>query len=253
MQLPVQRVECFHLILLRMLEARLDRSSWVVKGGVNLRAWFGSLRYSEDLDLDVLKGSAHRLTERVDKVLAARAFHDMLAVQGLSLVRSTKPKQTETTQRWKFELQAQGMELPLQTRVEFSRRGSTEDYALEPVRPEIVRPYGLLAPTVQHYTARAAVRQKIAALASRSEPQARDVWDLEHLLRTSNLDPGPFAPDERRTLDTALDRMLALPFDVYRSQVVPYLAPEHQGIYGSADTWDRMRELVVSRLAGHLE
>jgi predicted nucleotidyltransferase component of viral defense system len=253
MRLPIQHVECFHLVLLRVLEARLDRSSWVVKGGVNLRAWFGSLRYSEDLDLDALKGTRHRLMERVDRVLAARAFHDMLAVQGLSLVRSTKPKQTETTQRWKFELQAEGMELRLHTRVEFSRRGSAEDYALEPVRPEIVRPYGLLAPTVQHYTARAAVRQKIAALASRSEPQARDVWDLEHLLRTSSLDPGPFAPDERRTLDIALDRVLALPFDVYRSQVVPYLAPEHQGLYGSADTWDRMRELVVSRLAGHLE
>jgi len=46
---------------------------------------------------------------------------------------------------------------------------------------------------------------------------------------------------------------LALPFDVYRSQVVPYLAPEHQEIYGSADTWDRMRELVMGRLEGHLE
>lgn len=253
MRLPVQHVECFHLVLLRMLESRLDRSSWVVKGGVNLRAWFGSLRYSEDLDVDALKGNTLRLRERVDKVLNARAFHDMLAAQGLSLVRSSKPKQTETTQRWKFELKAEGMELPLHTRIEFSRRGSAEDHALEPVRPEIVRPYGLPAPTVQHYTARAAVRQKITALASRSKPQARDVWDLEHLLRTNTLDPGPFTPEERRTLGTALDRMLALPFDVYRSQVVPYLAPEQQEIYGSADTWERMRDLVVGRLAGHYE
>ncbi len=253
MRLPIQHVECFHLVLLRMLESRLDRSSWVVKGGVNLRAWFGSLRYSEDLDLDAVKGSTHWLKERVDKVLATKAFHDMLAVQGLSLARSSKPKQTETTQRWKLELRAEGMELPLHTRIEFSRRGSVEDHALEPVRPEIVRPFGLLAPTVRHYTARAAVRQKIAALASRAEPQARDVWDLEHLLRTRTLDPGPFTSGERKALALALDRMLALPFDVYRSQVVPYLAPEHQEIYGSADTWDRMRELVMGRLAGHLE
>ena len=152
MRLPSQHVECFHLVLLRMLESRLDRSSWVVKGGVNLKAWFGSLRYLEDLDLDVVKGSSHWLKERVDRVLAAKAFHDMLATQGLKLARSSKPKQTETTQRWKLELRAEVMELPLHTRIEFSRGGSVEEHALEPVQPEIVRPYGLVAPTVRHYT-----------------------------------------------------------------------------------------------------
>jgi Nucleotidyl transferase AbiEii toxin, Type IV TA system len=178
-------VECFHLVLLRMFESRLDRASWVVNGGVNLRAWFGSLRYSEDLDIDAVGGTPHALAEKVDKLLAARPFLDLLAAQGLTLVRSSKPKQTATTQRWKIEFQAEGTELPLHTRVEFSRRGGSEEHALEPVRPEVVRPYGLVAPTVRHYTARAAARQKIGALASRAEPQARDVWDLEHLLRTT--------------------------------------------------------------------
>ena len=46
MQSPVQRIECFHLVLLRAMEPRVDRAGWAVKGGVNLRAWFGSLRYS---------------------------------------------------------------------------------------------------------------------------------------------------------------------------------------------------------------
>jgi hypothetical protein len=35
------------------------------------------------------------------------------------------------------------------------------------------------------------------------------------------VDPGPFLPAERKTLSTALDRAMGLPFDVYRSQVVP--------------------------------
>jgi len=253
MRLPIQDVECFHLLLLRLLESRLDRGSWIVKGGVNLRAWFGSLRYSEDLDIDAVKGSRYGLTQKVDKILASPAFRDLLQAQGLGLVRSSKPKQTDTTQRWKFELRVDGLELPLHTRVEFSRRGSAEDHALEPVRPEIIRPYGIVAPTVQHYTARAALRQKIAALASRKEPQARDIWDLEHLLRTTGIDPGPFSPTERKTLALALDRALELPFDVYRSQVVPYLAPEHQEIYGTESSWDRMRELVVDRLSPHAE
>lgn len=244
-----QHIECFHLVFLRMLESRLDRALWVVKGGVNLRAWFGSLRYSADLDVDVVRGSVLSLRERVDKLLASVAFRDMLGAQGLELTRSSRPKQTETTQRWKFELRAQGTALPLHTRVEFSRRGSAEEYVLEPIRPEIVRLYGLPSPTANHYTARSALRQKIEALAGRAQTQARDVWDLEHLLRTTGANPGPLTPAQRKTLALALDRAMGLSFDVFKAQVTPYLAPEHQEIYGTREAWARISELVVDRLS----
>lgn len=246
---PVQAIECFHLVLLRILESRVDRATWVVKGGVNLRAWFGSLRYSGDLDVDVIRGTVLSLREKVDKLLGSTALREMLATQGLELARTTKPKQTETTQRWKFEVRAQGLSLPLHTRVEFSRRGSKGDYTLEPVRPEIVRPYGLPSPTANHYTARAAVRQKIEALAGRAETQARDVWDLEHLLRTTGADPRPLAATERKTAAAALDRAIDLPFDAFRAQVVPYLSPDHQQVYGTRPAWERIRELVIDRLS----
>ena len=234
MRLPVQQIECFHLVFLRMLEARLDRALWAVEGGANLRAWFGSLRYSEDLDVDVVRGSVLSLREKVDRLLASSAFRDILGAQGLELTRSTRPKQTETTQRWKLELRAQGAALPLHTRVEFSRRGSAEEYVLEPVRPEIVRPYAMLAPTANHYTARSAVRQKIEALAGRAETQARDVWDIEHLLRTTGVNPGPFTPAQRKAVAAALDRAMGLSVGVFKAQVIPYLAPEHQEIYGTS-------------------
>ena len=251
MRAPVQHIECFHLVLLRAMEPRVDRAGWAVKGGVNLRAWFGSLRYSEDIDIDVFGIGFHALRERIDQLLRSPALRDMLAAQGLALARASKPKQTETTQRWKFELQAEGLSLPLHTRIEFSRRGVSEEYRLEPARSDIVRAYGLLPPTVNHYAARGAVRQKIQALAARKETQARDVWDLEHLLRTTGVDGSPFSPEEARTVATALDRAVGLPFDAYQSQVVPYLEPEHQEIHGRPDVWDRIRQLVVERLAGY--
>ncbi len=230
------------------MESRLDRSSWVVKGGVNLRAWFGSLRYSEDLDIDAVGGGVHRLTERVDQLLASVALRDLLAAKDLALVRSSKPKQTETTQRWKFEIRSRDAPVSLHTRVEFSRRGSSEEYALEPVRPEVLRPYGLPAPTVNHYTARSALRQKIQALSDRAEPQARDIWDIEHLLRTTNADPRPLTPRLQKALEVAIDRALTLSYDVFKAQVVPYLAPEYQDLYGTADAWARICETVVDRL-----
>lgn len=232
-----------------MMEARLNRANWVVKGGVNLRAWFGSRRYSEDLDLDALGSAPHVLREKFDQILLGRPLEDLLTSQGLELVRLSKPKQTDTTQRWKLELKAAGVSVPLHTKVEFSRRGTRdEEYVLEPARSDIVRPYLIPVPTVNHYTARSAVRQKIHALAGRSEIQARDVWDLDHLLRSTNADPRPLSDGVREALPGALARVISLGYDVFKAQVVPYLSEDDQGIYGTRDAWDRMRELIVERL-----
>ncbi len=249
MKSQVQYLESFHLCLLRMLEARLNRASWVVKGGVNLRAWFGSRRYSEDLGLDVIKCAPHVFRERLDTVLLSRSLAEVLTTQGLQITRSSKPKQTDTTQRWKIELKASGVSVPLHTKIEFSRRGTGEgDYALESVRSDIVRPYGIPAPTVNHYTARAAIRQKIQALAGRSEAQARDIWDLDHLLRTTNADLRPLTRDVQAALPRALERAMSLGYDTFKAQVVPYLSEEDQTIFGTRDAWDRMCELVAERL-----
>lgn len=248
MRTVLQHVECFHLVLLRLLESRVDRAAWVVKGGVNLRAWFGSLRYSEDLDIDVVRGTVHGLREKVDRLLAAPVLRELLAAQRLVLLRSSKPKQTATMQRWKFQIRPEDGLLSLHTRVELSRSGSAEEHVLEPVRPEVVRPYGLLAPTANHYTARGAVRQKIAALALRAERQARDIWDLEHLLRTTGVDPRPLSPALKQALPAAVGRVLECPFDAFKSQVIPYLATEHQELYATPDVWARISGLVVERL-----
>jgi len=231
------------------MEARLNRATWVVKGGVNLRAWFGSRRYSEDLDLDAVGVAPHVLRERFDKILLGRPLEDVLTSQGLEVVRISKPKQTDTTQRWKLEVRAAGVSVPLHTKVEFSRRGTRdEEYLLEPARSDIVRPYGIPVPTVNHYTARSAVRQKIQALASRSETQARDVWDLDLLLRTTDADPRPLSDNVRDALPAAIARVVALEYDVFKAQVVPYLSDEDQAMYGTQDAWDRMRELVIERV-----
>ena len=245
---PVFHVEAFHLVFLRVLETKLDRSHYVVKGGVNLRAWFGSARYSEDLDIDAVAVETHVLRDAVDKLLGAPAFVMLLRTQGLALTRISRPKQTDTTQRWKLELRANRLGLPLHTKVEFSRRGTDDDYLLEPVLLEIARPHGIPAPTANHYTPAATARQKIGALAGRREPQARDVWDLDHLFRTRGADPRPLPPASKRILRQAIERVLEMPFEAFRAQVVPFLAPEAQELSGSSEAWERMRELVLDRL-----
>jgi predicted nucleotidyltransferase component of viral defense system len=246
---PIQSIEAFHLAFLRVLESRLNRSQFVVKGGVNLRAWFGSRRYSEDLDIDVLRGEVFEIRDTVDATLSATPLERLLRLQGLAMSRTSRPKQTETTQRWKFDLTAAGHSLPLNTKIEFSRRGSDDEYALEPVLADIIRPYGIPAPTLNHYTAASAVRQKIGALLGRTVTQARDVWDLDHLFRTTSADPRPLPLSSFEALPAAIDRVIEMQFDDFKAQVVPYLEPDDQDLYGTPEGWERIQELVVERLA----
>src|SRR5262249_18512221 len=148
----------------------------------------GSIRYSEDLDVDVLEGEVFEIKAQTEAIIASRPLAVLLKANGLAIARSTSPKQTETTQRWKFELETARGTL-LHTKVEFSRRGAPDDFAFEPVLAEIVRPYGIPLPAANHYTASAAITQKVRALAERTVTQARDVWDLEHLFRTTTARP----------------------------------------------------------------
>jgi hypothetical protein len=53
MEPAIQAVEYFHLQVSRLLLAGPDKGSFAIKGGCNLRLFFESPRYSEDIDFDV--------------------------------------------------------------------------------------------------------------------------------------------------------------------------------------------------------
>jgi Nucleotidyl transferase AbiEii toxin, Type IV TA system len=65
-----QIVELFHISFLGTLARRLDPARYVLKGGANLRYFFGSVRYSEDMDLDLLGVPGWSLEGKVDDLLA---------------------------------------------------------------------------------------------------------------------------------------------------------------------------------------
>src|SRR5216684_1967120 len=97
-----QTVELFHLQFVRLLCAGPDKDRFAIKGGCNLRFFFESIRYSEDIDFDVVRDvQPHKLAEKVGKILEGPALVSSLRSQGLSLERVNASKQTDTTQRWK--------------------------------------------------------------------------------------------------------------------------------------------------------
>ena len=103
---------------------------------------------------------------------------------------------------------------------------------------------------VSHYGAEAALRQKVGALAHRTETQARDIFDLHHLLAVGT--PRAALRDvDGDDLEQARARATGIGFAIFKSQVLSYLRPEDQPRYDSADVWDTLVLEVVEALEAH--
>ncbi len=248
---PRELVEIFHLVFLRLLAAGPDRSHYVVKGGCNLRFWFGSVRFSEDLDLDVRVTAKATLTNKVDRILEGGPLASLLGAARMGVVGHSAPKQTEVTQRWKVSLRAEGVAAPLHTKIEFSRRGAASGSAFEPVDSVIARRHGVAPPLAEHYLGPAALLQKVGALAHRSETQARDVFDLALLFTRLGTSPPVLDERSRGDVPLAIERAMGISYDDFAGQVLAFLEDEHRVLYESREAWHQLQADVVARLEEH--
>ncbi|OGV45629.1 MAG: hypothetical protein A2X46_14940 [Lentisphaerae bacterium GWF2_57_35] len=241
-----QYVELFHLIFLAQMGRKIDKRFYVLKGGCNLRFFFKSPRYSEVMDLDVKDIPVHKLADQVGGILESKPFAQILQVRGMSVVHINNDKQTPTTQRWKLGLGIPGVDRPVPTKIEFSRRGMEEDMEFAPVDALVTSGYELPPVLANHYSKQAAYGQKIRALADRKETQARDIFDL-HLLLGMGADPRRVPKKAGEKLAEAMDKALTLDFGVFASQVLAYLPAEDRDAY-DADAWDAIRLRVFDAL-----
>jgi len=243
-----QIVELFHLVFVRALFANLsDKSLLAVKGGINLRFYFQSVRFSEDLDLDVVTMSKAALENRVDRLLASPTVTSPLKARGIVIQDISKPKQTNTVQRWKLEVASPSASIRDRTKIEFSRRDTVDSAALERVDAQIANAYQIPVFLANHYRCEEAVRQKIHALAERAEPQPRDVFDLHVLLARTDA-PKKLDEEAAAWIDRALANAADLTYDQYVALVIAYLDPEQAEIYASRDAWQSMQLDVIARL-----
>ena len=250
----LQKREVFHLLFLRELARSIPLSTFVLKGGANLRFFFGSIRYSEDMDLDASGIAVHLLRERVMRVLASSGLVDSLrtfGIEELRLPNIVRAKQTQTVQRFKIGLLSpRGQDLA--TKVEFSRRGLAEGVRVESVAAEILAAYRLPPVIVPHYDAHSVAMQKVRALFSRAQPQARDIFDL-YLLSTQpdvmKADLGQGFPQE--SIRRASERIYSIEYRQYRDAVVDFLGPDDRTAYNSPQIWDEIRLRVLALLEGH--
>ena len=251
---PVSAREAVHLLVLgKLVEMRAD-TLWVLKGGVNLRLFFESPRYSEDMDLDAGEEGAAAVRSCIKGVFHERAFLrrlQRLGIRGLDPGQGPN-KDTQTTFRYKFRIVMPG-DVHLPTKVEVSFRGGHMQDPFEHGTPNaaITSPYELDPIIVPHYTRTGAIRQKIGALAGRTLVQARDIFDLHVLVGD--------APENRlvrhladsvaiEELRTGYDRALEVTFDHYRGQVLEFLEPTFASVCGTQSAWDEIRLQAASLL-----
>lgn len=244
MKSPIQCIEFFHLAFLDQFSRKVDKNCFALKGGCNLRFFLKSIRFSQDIDLDIQTIRKETLQKQVNQILGAKPFQMILRTHGVEIARVSDLKQTQTTQRWKIQLAQTGSSLPIPTKIEFSRRGMQEDHILfEPIDPLVIQPYSLSPIHVNHYSATAAFQQKIDALCFRSETQARDVFDLYHLLSLGS--SPPFLRENKAEAQAAA---LSIDFDQFKDQVLAFLSPEYRAQYQDPPLWNQMVLTVVQAL-----
>lgn len=235
--------EAFHLCFLQEFLRKFDPKLVVLKGGVNLRFFFKSRRYSQDMDLDVKTASVATLQKNVLRALARLAFP--MRVYGVTEIippSMAAAKQTETTQRFKIHLITQdGLEFF--TKIEFSRRGLKGETQFERADESLLRDYRLSPVIVQHYVASTSFDQKISALAGRLVEEARDVFDLHHLL---SFLPKDYLPSSSKDLlKKAAERARGISYEQYRESVVAYLMAEDQALLGRKEVWEEMKRVLL--------
>jgi len=243
----LQLREIFHLEFLRWFGRRIKPSHYALKGGSNLRFFFNSIRYSEDMDIDVSGIRVDGVKNEAMKIFGASSFGDALRAFGVSRIVApdrVKAKQAETTQRFKVHLLTVAGE-DLFTKIEFSRRGMKEGVETDLVSDAVLRAYKMPSFPVPHYGLRAAILQKTQALAGRSSVQARDVFDLSMLGSQTTGRTQARTAAGPAVRGKATERVFSVSFGQFRDTVVPFLPPDDQAVYQKADVWDEMKLRVV--------
>ncbi|MDO8734285.1 MAG: nucleotidyl transferase AbiEii/AbiGii toxin family protein [Elusimicrobiota bacterium] len=235
--------EIFHIEFLRAFARKFKPAFYALKGGVNMRLYFKSIRYSEDMDLDVNTVDIITLRDAVMKIITSVYFTNELKPFGIEEIRPPdikKAKQTSTTQRFKIHLITHGNE-DLFTKIEFSRRKNSGNSVAEFVSANVLRPYKVSPLIISHYDINTAVVQKINALAGRNIVQARDIFDIYTLLTQYTVKNDDGIDISLKISKTACENIFSVGFRQFRDTVLSYLTEEDRTPYNNPDIWDELK------------
>ena len=97
--LPVEVTEAFHLAFLSALQQSVEARQFVLKGGANLRFYYDSFRYSEDIDLDVPFAQASLFTLKVQRAFESPLLARLLRSMNISIAELNPKDRTSTKEK----------------------------------------------------------------------------------------------------------------------------------------------------------
>ena len=208
--------------LLSAIFARTTQDQLVLKGGMALRALFGSMRYTKDIDLGQDQSQPLRSLQRTMREAIASATKGVLVD-----LEVTEPKQTETTARWKVNGSTK-LGTQISVTIEVSRRGvPTNDY-LE--TRYYAPPEGALSTSVEInvYGAEAMAASKVFCLANPNRSAPRDLYDLDLLIRMDVMPAKELlqVADAAATIKSVWDKLEIITWEQFNKEVVPFIENE---------------------------
>ena len=219
----------------------------VLKGGLAMRAIFGSSRFTKDVDLQ----TAPRVPMARVSSVVRMAIKEAMGTGFLSDVRVTEPKQTDTVQRWKIGARVGETEISMT--VEVSRRGLPPP---EHVIMGTARTVDGRSRPVYSFSASAIAAGKVAALVSPNRVAPRDVYDLDLLIRTEVKPPIDLLMRMgRKDLVLALDdlwpKLELMTFELASESLLQYL-PKGEAERLDEPSWEERRIRTGQAVEGWL-
>jgi predicted nucleotidyltransferase component of viral defense system len=203
---------------------RQGADRYILKGGMAMRALYGSARLTKDVDLDCEDSLSDRsLATRIPNALehAARAA-------GIVEQKIDRTKSGVRASRWRLIGRTRNG-IAVTWDVELSRRGVPDARFIE--TRTIQSPYEYtIAPFVARvYTETAMAAAKVNALLSDNRNVPRDVYDLADLVRRG-ASPVPLWIDHlsrenlERKRDLVLPKVALIDFPLANAELLPYIA-----------------------------
>jgi predicted nucleotidyltransferase component of viral defense system len=244
------RDRCQLQFLAQLMRQGADR--FVLKGGMAMRALYGSARLTKDIDFDCEDSvSAQSMKAQMPKALeqAARAA-------GLVGIEVTQTKAGDLASKWRLDAQLKG-ERPMSFDVEVSRRGVPGDGYVTTKTVQAPYEYRISPFVVRVYTPVAMAAGKVNALLSDNRSVPRDVYDLYDFAQ-QGVDPSSLwiahLPREvlQRKRNAVWAKIDGIKFDQAFDELLPYIPPSQRETIDEL-RWDSMRTDVAAHVDKWLE
>jgi len=229
------------------LLARQGAHRFILKGGMAMRALYGSTRLTKDVDFD----GEDSLSQQSMQAQMPKALLQAARQAGLNGIDVQQTKAGDRSSRWRI-IGRTAEEVATTWEVEVSRRGIPPADFIETRPFETPMAYRIPNFNVRVYGPAAMASGKVNALLSLNRSVPRDVYDLHELIR-NKADPAPlwisrvpreFLERKRPEVMSKIDR---IGFPLANSELLPYIAPDARADIDEA-RWDEIRLEVAEHV-----